>query len=72
MGCILDIWEVLSVAVRAKHAAGIDGFAAWAPHEHPELGTVEIGGFLPYAATNPPAKNNPATVRNERRGLYIV
>jgi hypothetical protein len=36
-------------------AAGVDGFVAWTPYQHPELGTVEIGGFRPYAATNPPA-----------------
>ncbi len=33
----------------------IDGFAAWTPFKHPELGEVEIGGFKPYAAVNPPA-----------------
>ncbi|MFW5952182.1 MAG: M14 family metallopeptidase [Gemmatimonadota bacterium] len=36
-------------------AAGIDGFVAWEPFDHPELGPVEIGGFRPYATTNPPA-----------------
>jgi hypothetical protein len=33
----------------------VDGFAPWAPFTHPTLGQVEIGGFKPYAATNPPA-----------------
>ncbi len=33
----------------------IDGFAAWQPFRHPTLGDVEIGGFKPYAASNPPA-----------------
>jgi hypothetical protein len=36
-------------------AEKIDGFAAWTPFTHPTLGQVEIGGFKPYAATNPPA-----------------
>jgi hypothetical protein len=33
----------------------VDGFANWAPFSHPTLGQVEIGGFKPYAFTNPPA-----------------
>ncbi len=32
-----------------------DGFVAWTPFKHPALGEVEIGGFKPYAAVNPPA-----------------
>jgi intracellular sulfur oxidation DsrE/DsrF family protein len=35
-------------------AAGVDGFVAWTPVDHPTLGSVEVGGFHPYAATNPP------------------
>ncbi len=37
-------------------SAGVEVFDAWTEHEHPELGTVEIGGFRPYATTNPPAE----------------
>jgi len=33
----------------------VDGFVNWAPFPHPTLGQVEIGGFKPYAVTNPPA-----------------
>jgi len=33
----------------------IDGFVAWTPVKHPDFGDVEVGGFKPYAATNPPA-----------------
>ena len=40
--------------VRAVQAAG-DSFIAWTPFKHPTLGAVEIGGFKPYAVTNPPA-----------------
>jgi hypothetical protein len=32
-----------------------NGFIAWAPFTHPTLGAVEIGGFKPYAVTNPDA-----------------
>ncbi len=35
----------------------IDGFVAWTKVTHPDLGEVEIGGFKPYAAVNPPAAN---------------
>ena len=35
-------------------------FKAWTPFEHPELGTVEIGGFTPLALTEPPAEARPA------------
>ena len=40
--------------VRAVQAAG-DSFIAWTAFKHPTLGAVEIGGFKPYAVTNPPA-----------------
>lgn len=40
-------------------AQGIDGFVAWQPYQHPDLGEVEIGGFRPYALTNPPAAELP-------------
>jgi len=33
----------------------VDGFVTWAPFKHPSLGDVEIGGFKPYVAVNPPA-----------------
>ena len=36
-------------------AEKIDGFVKWAKFNHPDLGEVEIGGFKPYAVTNPPA-----------------
>jgi hypothetical protein len=34
---------------------GVDGFVDWTAFEHPQLGSVEIGGFRPYATSNPPA-----------------
>jgi hypothetical protein len=33
----------------------IDGFVKWTKTNHPDLGEVEVGGFKPYAVTNPPA-----------------
>jgi hypothetical protein len=33
---------------------GVDGFIDWEPYQHPTLGEAEIGGFRPFAATNPP------------------
>jgi hypothetical protein len=33
----------------------IDGFVPWTKMKHPDLGEVEVGGFKPYATTNPPA-----------------
>jgi len=30
-------------------------FVDWKPFEHPQLGPVEIGGWAPYALTEPPA-----------------
>ncbi len=41
--------------VQWMDAEKVDGFATWTPFTHPTLGQVEIGGFKPYATTNPPA-----------------
>jgi hypothetical protein len=35
--------------------AGIDGFVDWTAATHPQLGEVEVGGFLPNVRVNPPA-----------------
>jgi hypothetical protein len=35
-------------------SAGVDGIAAWTSFTHPTLGEVEIGGFKPDQALNPP------------------
>ena len=43
----------------ALEGAGIQAFVDWAPFQHPDLGPVEIGGFMPYATTNPPAEQLP-------------
>jgi hypothetical protein len=36
-------------------AEKVNGFIAWQPFKHPTLGDVEIGGFRPYASSNPDA-----------------
>jgi len=40
-------------------AAGIAPFSDWRSYRHPDLGDVEIGGFLPYVIQNPPADQLP-------------
>lgn len=42
--------------LRGLEGLGIDAFVDWAPYTHPTLGEVEIGGFRPYATTNPPVE----------------
>lgn len=34
---------------------GGEGFVNWSKFDHPKFGEVEIGGWLPYFKTNPPA-----------------
>jgi hypothetical protein len=40
--------------LRWLDAEKIDGFVNWTSAKHSEFGEVEIGGFTPYAVTNPP------------------
>ncbi|KAA0215566.1 MAG: hypothetical protein DYG94_07215 [Leptolyngbya sp. PLA3] len=37
-----------------------EGFVEWAPIEHPQLGMVEVGGFIPGARLNPPEDQSQA------------
>jgi hypothetical protein len=41
--------------LKALESAGVDAFADWTSYSHPTLGELEIGGFLPYVTSNPPA-----------------
>jgi murein tripeptide amidase MpaA len=41
-----------------------DGFVRWAPFEHPQLGTVEIGGWRPLLRNNAPPECLEETCRN--------
>jgi len=54
----------------AMEAAGIEAFVDWSPFQHPELGEVEIGGFMPYATVNPPAEQLPEL--GEKHGEFLV
>jgi hypothetical protein len=55
-GADADVGEAIDLRLlQWMDAEKVDGFAAWAPFKHPTLGDVEIGGFKPYAAVNPPA-----------------
>lgn len=38
----------------------VAGFVEWTPFDHPQLGPVEIGGFVPGARVNPPDDLLPA------------
>lgn len=51
-------------------AQGVEIFDAWTEHQHPELGTVEIGGFRPYALTNPPA--DALAELGRQHGAFVV
>lgn len=54
----------------ALDAAGVEAFSAWTGFQHPELGEVEIGGFLPYVTHNPPADQLPELGR--KHGEFLV
>lgn len=56
--------------LKALTGAGIAAFVDWTPYDHPDLGQVEIGGFRPYAATNPPAEQLPELGR--AHGEFLV
>lgn len=38
------------------------GFVDWTPFDHPTLGNVEIGGFVPYLRTTPPVSDMASTI----------
>ncbi len=56
--------------IGAMDDAGIDAFVAWSTYDHPEFGEVEIGGFMPYVTTNPPADQLPELGR--KHGEFVV
>lgn len=56
--------------VDAFEADGLDVFVPWRAYEHPDLGSVEIGGFRPYALTNPPASRLPEL--GSAQGAFIA
>ena len=46
-------------------AQKITGFADWKPFTHPQLGEVEIGGFMPFACNTPPADKADEIVKGQ-------
>ena len=56
--------------LKALDALGVQAFAEWKAYRHPTLGDVEIGGFLPYVTTNPPAAQLPEL--GEKHGRFLV
>jgi hypothetical protein len=59
-----------SQLLQRLEAAGIDAFADWTSFQHPDLGEVEIGGFLPYVTHNPPADQLPEL--GAQHGEFLV
>jgi hypothetical protein len=58
--------------LRWMDAEKIDGFVKWTPFKHPTLGDVEIGGFKPYEAVNPPADRlGDLGVAHAKFALYL-
>jgi len=49
---------------------GIEGFVDWTPVNHPDLGDVEVGGFVPNIRVNPP--ENRITDLCERHTRFIL
>jgi hypothetical protein len=56
--------------LKGLEAAGIEAFADWSTYQHPDLGEVEIGGFLPYVTHNPPAEQLPEL--GAKHGEFLV
>jgi hypothetical protein len=56
--------------LKGLEAGGIQAFADWSAFTHSTLGDVEIGGFIPYAATNPPAEQ--LAELGEKHGEFLV
>jgi hypothetical protein len=54
----------------ALDGMGVEAFADWTTFQHPDLGEVEIGGFLPYVTLNPPAEELPEL--GEKHGQFLV
>ncbi len=48
------------------------GFIAWTPFDHPQLGEVEIGGFVPFFKTTPPASELDQIATGQQRFLEDV
>jgi hypothetical protein len=59
--------------LRGIEARGTNAFVDWTPVQHPTLGTVEIGGFRPYATSNPdPADVEELGAKHAEFALYLA
>ena len=47
-------------------------FVAWHPVQHPELGACEVGGFAPFARTEPPAARSREIAQKELEFLCTL
>lgn len=53
-------------------SVGVDGYVDWTPATHPQLGEVEVGGFVPNARVNPPASELDALLdRHAEFALWL-
>jgi hypothetical protein len=59
-----------ALILSALEEMGVQAFVDWSTYQHPELGEVEIGGFVPYATQNPPADRIPEL--GEKHGEFLV
>ena len=48
------------------------GFVDWKPVRHPQLGQVEVGGFLPFVRCNPPDTALPRLVTQHARFVALM
>jgi len=51
---------------------GGEGFVAWRSFEHPQLGRVEIGGFVPGFRVNPPESEHGRLIDEQTRFVQDV
>jgi hypothetical protein len=59
--------------LRGLEASGADVFVDWTPVQHPTLGSVEVGGFRPYALNNPqPSEVEELGVKHAEFALYLA
>ncbi len=62
----------------AKRLAWLDAkglaerYASWKPFEHPQLGPVEVGGWQPYARTEPPTADQATLAAKELEFLLTL
>jgi len=49
-----------------------EGFVEWSPFDHPQLGNVEIGGFVPGFRVNPPDDLLPDLIEQQTRFISSI